>query len=352
MTIRVRSRWRIQGWDDAARRSAGYRVSRALDLLRPHPHRGDVIAAGAVPLALAAIVIELRMTQWSLGTRFVVTALIVGLLLTLGWLAELEGAAPRAYHSVLLVAGLLPLAAALVLLAEVLGARRPPGAGGFFWIFAAEGAVATTAARRANSGVCTLISAIAAGVAVQAFVIWVFKPHGGGTFRAMLLVLTLAFVVAATRLRDRRRRHAVQLVNAAGLTALALAASYALLASVTTISAGPGGTIQRTAASGVPFGWKLYLFAVGAGLVAYAAADQEPGPAYIGTAILVSFALFAGLSPLQRGSLVGWPLFLLVIGGAGLAIGLRPRQPLPPEPPSPTGASGAPTVPLHPVDGE
>ena len=47
-----------------------------LDRLRPHPHRGVVIAAGAVPLAIAAVVIDLRMTQWSLGPRFAVVALI------------------------------------------------------------------------------------------------------------------------------------------------------------------------------------------------------------------------------------------------------------------------------------
>jgi hypothetical protein len=168
----------------------GLDVSHALDVLRPHPHRGDIIAAGAVPLALAALVIELRMTQWSLGPRFVVVALIAGLLLAMGWLAELEYEGPRAYHSILLIAGLLPLVVALVLLAEVLGARRPPGAGGIAWTFALEAAIAAAAARRANSGACTLIAALAASVAVESFVGLVLKTHGLGPFRAMLLVLT------------------------------------------------------------------------------------------------------------------------------------------------------------------
>src|SRR5437764_14610389 len=91
-------------------------VTSLLERLRPHPHRGDVIAAGAVPLVVAAFVIELRMTQWSLGPRFGVVLVIAALLLAMGWLAPLEGAAPRAYHSVLLVGGLLPMALALVLL--------------------------------------------------------------------------------------------------------------------------------------------------------------------------------------------------------------------------------------------
>src|SRR5581483_8037921 len=144
------------------RATGGESRARVIDRLRPHPHRGDVIAAGAVPLSLAAIVVELRMTQWSLGPRFVVVALIAVLLLTMGSLAELEGEVPRAYHSVLLVAGLLPLVVALVLLAEVLGAQRPPGAGGLFWVFALEALVAFVCARRANSGASTLIGALAA----------------------------------------------------------------------------------------------------------------------------------------------------------------------------------------------
>jgi hypothetical protein len=319
-------------------------VSQVLDRLRPHPHRGDVIAAGAVPLALAAVMIELRMTQWALAPRFVVIALISGLILTMGWLAPLENLeGPRPYHTTLLVAGLLPLALALVLLAEVLGADSPPGAGGFAWTFALEAGVAIAAARRANSGACTLIAAIAAAVAVEAFVSWAFQPHGSGTFRAMLLFVSLAFIVGAVRLRDRRRRHAVQLINATGLLALLLGLSYL----VTGLIGAALGRALAFAAPQVasPFGWKLYLLAVGFGLVAYAGADREPGPAYIGVAVLGAFALLAGAPAAHRGSLIGWPLFLLILGCAGLAVGLRPRTPLPPPPDAPTAA--APTVPLH-----
>jgi hypothetical protein len=327
-------------------------MSAVLDRLRPHPHRGDVIAAGAVPLALAAIVIELRMSQWPLGARFAVVGLIALLLLTMGWLAPLEGDAPRVYHSVLLICGLAPLIVALVLLAEIMGASRPPGAGGLCWVFAAEAVVAGASARRFNSGVCTLVAAVAAAVAVEAFVIWVFKPHGLGTFRAILLLLTLGFAAGATQLRDHRRRHAVQLVNAAGIAALALAATYAVETSaVTTVSSGPGGVVQRTVQHGreLPFGWALYLLAVGFGSVAYACADREAGPAYLGTAVLLAFAVLVGMPTTGRGSLVGWPLFLLVIGAAGLIIGLRPRRELPP-PPGP--GVPAPTVPLHPAGDE
>ena len=335
-------------------------LDRALERLRPHPHRGDVIAAGAVPLALFAVTVELRMRQWSLGPRFAIVALIAALILTMGLLAELEQETPRAYHSILLVSGLLPLALALVLLAEIMGASRPPGSGGIAWTFAVEGVTAAYAARRANSGVCTLIAAVAFGVALEAFVVLVFKPHGLGTFRAMLVVLTLAYGAAALRLRDRRRRHAVQLINAGGLAALVLGALYLLTAAIASFANSLVDRIHNTPGlavlnsfvpgNGVGFGWQLYLIAVGFGLVAYAAVDHEPGPGYIGAAVLVVFALLVGLRGAGGGSLVGWPLFLLIIGGGGLAIGLRPREPLPPAPTA--GAPPAPTVPLEPSGGE
>jgi hypothetical protein len=323
-------------------------MSAALDRLRPHPHRGAVIAAGAVPLALAAIVIELRMTQWSLGLRFAVVALIAVLLLTMGVLAPLESSAPRAYHSVLLVSGLLPLVVGLQLLAEVLGASRPPGAGGDFWTFGAEAAIAAALARRLNSAVCTLIAALAGAIAVEAFVSWVFQPHGIGTFRAFLVVLGLAFGAGAVRLRDGRRRHAVQLVNAAGVVTLALAVTLLAGAIAASALSGLGNGVLFGASVNAAFGWKLYLLAVGFGLVAYAGVDSEPGPAYIGVVVLLAFAVMVGINLSGRGSLVGWPLFLLVIGAAGLVIGLRPRRPLPPPPSS----EPAPTVPLHPPSSE
>jgi hypothetical protein len=314
-----------------------------MNLLRPHPHRGDVIAAGAVPLSVFAFVIALRMTQWGVGARFVVVGLVAGLILTMALLAPLEGDSPRAYHSVLLIAGLLPLIVTLQLFAETIGANRPPGDGADVWTFGLEAGVAVAVARRVNSGICTLIAALAGAVAVEQFVSWVFQPTGPGTFRAMLVVLALGFAAGAVRLRDARRRHAVQLVNAAGLVTLVLALTF--LAATLVRSAAPFVPAFYGALATAAFGWKLYLLAVGLGLVAYAGVDREPGPAYIGVAVLGAFAVLVGLPVSGRGSLVGWPLFLLIIGAAGLVIGLRPREPLPP-PPVETDA--APTVRLHP----
>jgi hypothetical protein len=318
-----------------------------LERLRPHPHRGDVIAAGAAPLSVAAFVIELRMTQWSLGPKFIVVALIAVLLLTMGWLAPLENGSPRSYHSILLVAGLLPMALALVLLAELLGADRPPGSGGVFWTFSLVAGLATAAARKARSAVCTLLAALASIVAAEAFVSWAFQPQGARTFRAILVALAVAFTAAAVRLRDRERRHAVQLVNAAGVASLLLGVDLVLSLVQTSVSAFSGLSLgSASSASHVAFGWKLFLLAAGFGLIAYAGVDHERGPAFLGVAVLSVFVVLAGFPTTNHGSLVGWPLFLLAIGAAGLAIGLRPRQPLPPPPGSAT-ATVLPTVPIR-----
>lgn len=304
-----------------------------LERLRPHPHRGDVIAAGVVPLALAAFVIELRMTQWAIGARFLVVAVIAGLLLLMAWLAPLEDLTPRPYHSLLLVAGLLVLVLALGLLPRVLGSDRL-SSGAVFWTLGLEAVAAAVLARRFGSGICTLIAALAGAISVEAFVAWVFAPHGASTFKAILVLLTLGFVVGAMMWHDRRRRRAVALVNAAGVLTIVLA----LLLVFTTIASYVSSRVSGVSSSGLAlassasFGWKLYLLVIGFGLIAYAAVDREPGPAYLGVLVLSSFAGLVSGSLSGRGSLLFWPLFLLVLGVGAIAFGLRPRSPLPPPP--------------------
>jgi hypothetical protein len=321
-----------------------------LEHLRPHPHRGDVIAAGAIPLAVAALVIALRMTQWSHGARFVVTGAIAALILTMAWLAPLEGASPRPYHSMLLVSGLLTLLVALLLLARTLGAGPSVDRGAGFWTFGLEAAAAGLAAWRLNSAICTLIAAVAAAVSFETLINWIFGPIGVYTFRAMLIVISFAFAAGAIRLHDRHRRHSVAFVDAIGLATVVLAASFVGSAVAALESSIALGNLDR-ATSGVGVGWKLYALAIGFGLVAYAGVDREPGPAYLGTGVLVLFAYsvaYPSVAGEPHTSLVGWPLFLLAIGAIGLAIGLRPRRPLPPPP---VAAEGATTVPFR-VDDE
>jgi hypothetical protein len=303
-------------------------VARALDAIRPHPHRGDIIAAGAVPFTLAILLVDLRFAgAWSAGVRLIVVGGAAAFVGTMAWISPREGVGPRAYQTVLYVAGLILLQAALLRLADVLGAGGGlPGAGTLVWTEAAVAGAAIAIAMRRNAASATLIAAVAGGAAALAFVRWAFDPATAVPSRWVLAGLIVIYGGGVIALRDRRRRHAVQLVSAAGIAALALVLSFAgagLALGIALIGAGLG-------AAG--WGWELLVLGVGFGLIAYAGADDEPGPAYLGTAALLGFVLLA--APPGRGgpSLLGWPAALLLMGVIGFVIGLRPRQPLPPEP--------------------
>jgi hypothetical protein len=317
-------------------------------LLRPLPHRGDLIAAGAVPFTLAIVLLNIRMdATWGRGIHLVITALACGLVLGMGLLAEREEEHPRAYQTVLLLAGLTLLAIALVRWAQVLGSGHPlSSSGALTWMTLVFAAVAAVPAwGRIDSPICALVELLAGGLFLLAFVDWVFAPDGPTTLRWLLVLLIAVYVAGHLYWRERKRRHAVHFVNAAGVAAIVLAVSFlaALLGGGLFILEGTYRP-PRTLDPGT--WWELVLLAAGVGLVAYAAVDREPGPGYLGFVVLVLFAVLAGLPGSDGASIVGWPLLLLLAGGAALAAGLRPSRPLPPAPDA--ARDPAPTQPLPP----
>jgi len=200
-----------------------------MQALRPHPHRGNLIAAGALPLAVAVSLIDARFEQeWGQGILLVLNALPAGMFLAMGLLAPRESEFPRAYQTILLLAGLALALSVLAHLAEVLGADDPlTTAGSLTWIAAAFAAIAAVPAwERINSPICALLEVLAGGVALLAFVDWVFDPEGVATFRWLLLLLIVVYVAAHLRWRASRPRHAVHMVNAAGVAGVALAATF------------------------------------------------------------------------------------------------------------------------------
>ena len=96
------------------------------ELLRPPPHRGPLIAAGAVVFATGVILFELRlMNELSDVVHLLALGIPAGVIFALGLQAPNEDGKPPAYQSVLLVTGLLLLVPALLRLADVLGAEDP-----------------------------------------------------------------------------------------------------------------------------------------------------------------------------------------------------------------------------------
>jgi hypothetical protein len=293
-----------------------------LELLRPPPHRGPLIAAGAVVLAAGLALFELRLlNDLSDVVHFLVLGSAATLILALGLQAPNEDGRPPAYQSVLLVTGLLLLEPALLRLGDVLGAENPDDfpAGELTWTLLVTAAVAGYAAIRRNSAICLLIGAIAGVGSLLSGWEWVFGP---GTFtpaRWLLLLSAGALVLASLAVRDRAPRQAELLVDAAGLAILFIAAQG--LASL---------LFEGGADAALSDFWELVVFGAACGLIAFGALDRSPGPAWLGLANLVAFIVATGLNADE--TLYFWPLALILLGAVAMGAGLRPRQPLPPEP--------------------
>jgi hypothetical protein len=296
------------------------------ELLRPPPHRGPLIAAGAVVLATGLVLFELRLlNEQSDIVHFLVLGIPAGLILALGLQAPNEDGRPPAYQSVLLVTGLLLLQPALLRLADVLGAENPDDfpAGELTWTLAVVAAVAVYAAIKRNSAICLLIAAIAGVGSLLAGWEWIFAPGTFAASRWLLLVSAGAFVLTALALRDRAPRQAELLIDAAGLAILFIGVqgvAVSLLGDDATVFAGQA----------LPDFWELIVFGAGVGLLAFGALDRSPGPAWLGFANLVAFIVAVGTDAEE--TLYFWPLALLLVGALMMGAGLRPREPLPPEP--------------------
>jgi hypothetical protein len=331
------------------------RAAAALDALRPEPHRGDQVAAGVVVLATFIYVLETRFEHaWGPGIRLVIDAAATFFAGALAVQSPVEGERPRAYQSILYVATFFLALALLKNLADVLGANNPISASGtIVWVGLALMVLCIWFSARRNSAIMTLLGAISFAFVVEAFVEWVFSPNGASTFRWILLLLILGFALASLNQRGPRPRHGVQFVNAAGLAAVVLGLTFALELVFRGFVDAFGGTAFGSHGNGVGTGWELFLLACGFGLVAYAAVDREPGPAYLGVIVLALFVAIAGPRSASGASLIGWPIVLALMAGGMLVVGLRPSRPLPPAPdagapppPPPTPLAEPPTTPL------
>jgi hypothetical protein len=291
------------------------------ELLRPPAHRGPLIAAGAVLVTLALVLVETRFSdEWSEGVHLLVLAPVAALVFGLGMQARTEGGRPPAYQSVLLVSGLVLSLMTLFSAVDVLGADDTISASTLVWVLLAFGTLALWPGIWRTSAICAFVAALAYGGALLAAVQWIFDPDGNGTFRWLLFLLAWVYGLASLLVRNSYPRHSEQLVNAAGLSILAIGAMAGVLFFL---------PFSGESGFGLPGFWELVLLVAGVSLLAVAAADRSPGPAYLGVANLALFAVFTGG---EDATLEWWPAILLVLGGLAMAAGLRPRSPLPPEP--------------------
>lgn len=291
------------------------------ELLRPPPHRGPLIAAGAVALGVGIALEEFRLAD-RLGTGVHMAILLAAgaLIYWLGVQAPNEHGQPPAYQSVLLVTGLGLLFAGLLTLSDLLGADFDGfPAGAIVWTSALMVALSLWPAFERNSAICLLLAATFFAFALLAGWRFVFGEVGLTPYRWLLLALACGCVLASLALREPAPRHAQQLVNAAGLA----------IATIGALGVAPV-VFGNEVTTGLPGFWEAVLLAAGFGLIAYGALDRAPGPAYLGVLNTALFVLAVAFTP--EATLYWWPLTLLVVGIVMLGAGLRPRRPLPPEP--------------------
>jgi hypothetical protein len=307
-----------------------------LALLTPKPFRGDVIAAGVVVLVTLVWTLVTRFDDaWATGVHLAYCAVACAFVGTMAVRAVTEGDAPRAYQSVLYVATVALWVPAVAELMQVLGADDATSASGVITGEAAAVAVLALAfATRRNSAACTLIGTVAGGIAVLAAVDWAFDPRGLATFRWVLLAEMVVCGLAAVGQRDRRLRHGVALIDAAGLAVLAIGLTFTVA----------GFFDESGDPPGVAWGWELLMVAAGFGLIAYSSVDRQPGPAYLGVFNLVLFTALTSTG-IARATFLGWPLALALAAAFLLVIGLRPTTPAPPPPD--IDAPEAPPLPLR-----
>ena len=299
------------------------------EALRPAPERGDTIAAGAVALTLLVLVVGGRFdAEWGSGIHLVYSAAAALAVIAMAAMSPrpahhgVERERPAGWQSVLFIAAFVLTLDALSNLAEVLGVDSVfDSSGTLVWVGLLLAGLMLWFARGWSSGISNLLSAITLVVVILAFVDWVFSPEETDTFRWILLLIAIGFGAYGASTRASEPHHAVGDVNAAGIALLALSATF--LVEVLLGAAFGGLSGVSSSDTEVAWGWELVLLAGGALLIAYSLLARQAGPGYLGAANLLAFAALATTPGDDGASLIGWPLVLIVVTGALLAIGLR-----------------------------
>lgn len=285
-----------------------------------------------------------------------------------------DGDGLPAWRATALVLGIVFVALTLSQLIDTIGGDADKS-GWVFVIFLITAAAAAYAAfsQRLRYG------ALLAGLAL--IVSWVslwdaLIDPSGTTVRWLFLIVGVLLAAGALRFHAEGRREAPELVTAAGIAGLAagLTALFSVASALIggALSSAFGGEPDLSGGTQQRVEWDVFLLILAIALIWYGARAAWRGPAYVGAVALLAFSISAGtdVASLVKGDepatgVVGWPLLLLVLGGAALAAGLlggggRPASPapaapapdrtqaLPPDPPDPATQS-RPDPPAGPV---
>jgi hypothetical protein len=307
--------------------------------LRAQPDGDLSLAVGGVALGVGAALAFSRMNDsWAdfplLLLLGVPCAVLFALALAPGGDGQQVGTKPDGrlspWQTAFLLVALPLLAGSVVQLLAVFG-KDNPGSGTFTWVLALTGLCAAVISVRLQSPGATVLATLLFAVAGLTAVNWIDSSAKLATYRDILLLEGILFLLAARSQWDSRHRHANLLVAVAG-AALIGGASLGNTPQ-------PGVAFPGLAAAGLKGkdGWELVLIGVSIGLLAFAAWQRHGGSAFVGLVGVYVFFLFT-----TEGSLSGWPLVLGVVTVVCLAwaLVLRPSRHQP--------GGGAPAAPQPP----
>jgi len=279
---------------------------------------------------------------WGNWGLFAVLAIAFVFLYGIGMLARRITAVSRAWQAVYIVFGIL--LAPLVLFQFVDAVNGTPGASlNVFWIFLATLGLATAAALFGGVRFGLLLASLAAIVSWSA--LWNKILSNGlashyGIYRGLLLILAALLVASAYALwqADRGGRlRAIRGVQGEPELARSRASEIVTGAAVAAVIA---GSLSLTRAFEAPFIsppsagssllWEIVLLIVSLLALGYGGSFGTRGTAYVGGFGLLFFAIIAGADvndSTPAGSIVGWPLVLVILGCAAFAASLVPKGP-------------------------
>ncbi|MBA2506942.1 MAG: hypothetical protein H0V29_13535, partial [Thermoleophilaceae bacterium] len=191
------------------------------------PERAPAAAAGAVVLTVGVLVTTVRFADtWAAFPRLVVLAAAAAAVFALLWGTPIEaGESPSPWQTALIAALLVLLIGSLGTLADVLGTTAG-NSRTLTWLSAIFVVECAWVAHRYRSAVAALFGALAVIVFTVSFVDWVFTPESVTAFRWVLAILSVALLAAAGVRRGDSVGQGAQLANAAGVAAVAVAATF------------------------------------------------------------------------------------------------------------------------------
>ena len=207
-----------------------------------------------------------------------------------------------------------------------------------FAVFLLTGLSAAYAAWRANVRFAGFLGALSLLIAWLALWDKILSHPSGTTNRWLLIIVGVIFLAGSVWLARRGRRESSEVITVAGIAGV-LGASLGVFVTFVQL-----GLSQFSTAGGVTtslgglnarqhFIWDLLLLLIVLALISYGARTRVRGPGYVGAIGFLIFLISVGDQLSVRlsggspsGSVVGWPLVLLLVGAAALALGFFAAQ--------------------------